>query len=209
MREVVLVLGVNHVVMNVASAVVSIETICVLHKVTYTVSFFKQNEFIVNETWTNVLSYLCPYALFTQVFWIWFVGVLLLFLIGTLLPDIDSKKSLFGRIVHIPVKHRTWTHTIWFPVLIFVGSIWYSPLFYLGAGYILHLFWDSLSAGGVCYFYPISRYRTYGSNGAFVKCKHNVKLYHTGKSSEIVVVSVFLLITVVISAVTVFYLTQA
>ena len=46
-----------------------------------------------------------------------------LLMLGTLLPDIDSKKSILGRFFHLPVKHRTWTHSIW-PLI---------PLYFLGS----------------------------------------------------------------------------
>ena len=32
------------------------------------------------------------------------------YFLGTLLPDIDNPNSLLGRIIHVPVEHRTWFH---------------------------------------------------------------------------------------------------
>lgn len=120
-----------------------------------------------------------------------------LFLLGTLLPDIDSKTSTLGRWIHIPVGHRTWTHTIWACVLLFLPCIWQKIFIWLFLGYVLHLFWDSFSRAGVCWFYPISQYRSYGN--AKVKRLHMLKLYRTGSTSEFVVVAVLIVATVLVT----------
>ena len=52
-----------------------------------------------------------------------------------------------------------------------------------GLGYVLHLFWDSFSKAGICWFYPISNYRRY-PNGAFVKRGRHLTLYSVGNASE-------------------------
>lgn len=116
----------------------------------------------------------------------------LLFLFGTLLPDIDSPDSLIGRFVYIPIEHRTWTHTIWFVAVFFVGGYHIIWFVWIGLGYLFHLFWDNLSVCGVCFFYPFSNYIKY-DNGAKIK-KNHVGFYHTGEQSEnnIVILSVFL-----------------
>lgn len=117
-----------------------------------------------------------------------FVGMAL-FWFGTLLPDIDSDKSMLGRYFHLPVEHRTWTHAIWF-VLMLGALSWFVPIFWwLTAGYFVHLFWDSLSRGGVCWFYPFSHYMRF-SSGAKVKRGHTWKLYGVGDVSETFVVAV-------------------
>ena len=125
------------------------------------------------------------------------LACVLLFYLGTLLPDIDSEHSILGRFLHLPLGHRTWTHAIYIPVVLFVGCIWYPILFWLGFVYLLHLFWDSISYCGVCFFYPFSKYRNYNS-GAKVKEHHTLKLYRAGKTSEYVVVAVILTLTVVL-----------
>lgn len=134
---------------------------------------------------------------------VWYVGCVLLFIIGTWLPDIDNKNSILGRFIHLPIEHRTWTHTIWVLILIFGISIWYRMLFWLGFGYFLHLCWDSISYGGVCWFYPISQYMTY-PNGAKIKKKHIFKIYRAGKASEYVLIGVLATITVIIVAFTLY-----
>lgn len=114
------------------------------------------------------------------------IAAILLFYLGTLLPDIDSKDSMLGRFVHLPLEHRTWTHTLWFVILLTI-LVYYVPImWWLWWGYVLHLFWDSFSKAGICWLYPISRYKTY-PGGAKVKRGHNLKLYGTGDVSETVV----------------------
>lgn len=128
---------------------------------------------------------------------LWWVLALGLYIAGSLLPDCDTKTSMLGRFVHLPFEHRTWTHTVWFllPSIVFM---WFFPIgFYLFAGIFLHLLLDAISYGGVCWFYPLSKYREY-NGGAKVKAKHWCKIYRTGQTSEAVVDAVF-----VISAATV------
>ena len=115
------------------------------------------------------------------------------FLFGILFPDVDSKKSVLGRVLYLPVKHRTITHSVW-PLLLFgYLSIWtpYAAVFCLGM--FFHLLEDSLSAAGICWFWPFVRYKEY-SSGAFVAPGHQVRLYHTGRASESIlsVVLIFL-----------------
>jgi membrane-bound metal-dependent hydrolase YbcI (DUF457 family) len=128
---------------------------------------------------------------------LWLAAAVILFLIGTLLPDIDSPKSIISKLLHfhLPIEHRTWTHTIWVVIAIAVGSIFFRPLMFLGFGYTLHLFWDSLSAAGCCWFYPFEKYKSFGSN-AKVKEKHILKLYHTGKAGEYVLLGIIITLTV-------------
>lgn len=104
-----------------------------------------------------------------------------LFLIGTLLPDIDLPHSLLGRFMpwgirwaklrgggaQSPLAHRGWTHTLW-AILITIGiGIWIQPVgWWLVAGVVTHIFLDSFSAAGWVWYYPLlpSRWRvaTYG-----------------------------------------------
>lgn len=97
----------------------------------------------------------------------------LLFYVGTLLPDIDTPESMICRKLHfyLPVKHRTWTHTIWAVVILGLSALVWKPLWALWLGYTLHLFWDSFSVSGCQWIYPI-------------KTKHFVKLYQTSGFSE-------------------------
>lgn len=119
-----------------------------------------------------------------------------LLLLGSVLPDIDSKNSILGRYVHLPVEHHTWTHAVYIPAILAFFVLWYHSLFWLLAGYMTHLFWDSLSAQGVCWFYKIlSDYREYPS-GAKVKRGHRLKLYKTGKTSEYVLLGILVTLSV-------------
>lgn len=123
---------------------------------------------------------------------------LLLFYFGTLLPDCDSKNSMLGKIMHIPVEHRTITHAVWIPIGLFVLSIMYRPLLCLVLGYMLHLLWDNLSKCGVCYFWPVSKYKYFGNSGAKIKKKHIFYLYRTCSSSEYVLLSILVMITIIL-----------
>ena len=140
-----------------------------------------------------------------SVFSVWkglyFLLLYAVFVIGSLFPDIDSHKSALGRYIYLPVSHRTWTHSfisvlLLFPLL-FAGFI--GIFFFLG--YVLHLLADSVSAGGICWFYPLVRFREY-SSGAKVAPGHRIKLYHTGKLSEKWFVFFILLMVCFISFVT-------
>lgn len=126
-----------------------------------------------------------PSLLFdTYLFW---VVTFLFFTLGSLLPDIDSDNSLLGRYVRIGVQHRTWTHSVWgLPFLCFAG-VYFRPMLWCALGVFLHLFWDSLSVGGNCWFYPFSKYIDY-SSGAHVKQHHWAKLYRVGGLSEQIIV---------------------
>lgn len=121
---------------------------------------------------------------------LYFAAAVVLYFLGTLLPDVDNRNSMFGRLVYIPVGHRTLTHSIWPVIGFFVLSIYFWPAVWLAAGYALHLFWDSFSACGVCWFWPFSRYRVY-PGGAKVKARRVLPgLYHAGETSERVFVTV-------------------
>lgn len=127
---------------------------------------------------------------------VYFVAFIAAFLLGVLLPDIDQEHSALGRYIHIPVRHRTWTHTIWF-VALFAVPAYFLPFFvWIAYGSLLHIFFDSLSRGGICWFYPISKYKTY-EGGAQIKKKHWLWLYRVGDKSEKVFVIIFTILVVV------------
>mgnify|MGYP000104600320 CR=1 FL=1 len=104
----------------------------------------------------------------------WFINVaigLLLFVIGTVLPDIDLTDSLAGRFmpwgtlwnrnrdgvsVFSPIAHRGWTHTLWALIGIGVLTAWVHPLFiWLLAGMITHDLLDAASMAGWIWYYPL------------------------------------------------------
>lgn len=82
------------------------------------------------------------------------------FLLGGLLPDIDSEKSVLGRYMKPlseSIEHRAITHSIWF-ILLFLGISFYFKSVYLYSltlGIILHMVADSFSMLGVRWFYPL------------------------------------------------------
>lgn len=119
----------------------------------------------------------------------------MLFLLGNLLPDIDSEKSMLGRFIYLPVKHHRITHTVWFMLPFLIGGIWLRPLFWIGLGYFCHLFIDSLGRAGNCWLYPLSQYVEYDS-GAFVKKGHVLKLYRTGDITEVIWCCIFALLAI-------------
>lgn len=131
--------------------------------------------------WDTTVQYLFQKPLGPD--WMHMILLSGMYVVGTLLPDIDSRTSLLGRMIYLPVEHRTWTHTLW--VLLFLlPCLFVTPFFAaILAGYALHLIVDSVSYQGVCWLYPLSSYRTF-SNGGKVKQHHWLKLYRCGKVSE-------------------------
>jgi len=165
--------GGSHVATGVATAAVAYDTYLLMSHMPEESVFFKvaekSVEFLTTTSW--------PLFVYMPI-------CLVLFLLGLLLPDIDSPYSALGRIFYIPFKHRTWTHC-WIPLfLCAIGSIWYRMLFWLGMGIFTHMFWDSFSASGVMWFYPL-------------KTKHYCKLYHTSSPSEYVVMTIAVMISII------------
>lgn len=120
---------------------------------------------------------------------------LVLFFIGTLFPDIDNPKSKLGRYIHLPFKHRTWIHAIYLYLIFAVLGWFYHAFAWLFFGVFVHLFWDSFSAMGNCWFYKLlSDYREY-PGGAKVKKGHKLKLYYAGEWSEYVLVFIIVVFT--------------
>lgn len=112
------------------------------------------------------------------------------YLLGLILPDIDHPGSMIGRKLYIPLEHRTWTHC-WLPLfLCCIGSIWYRSLFFLGLGMFIHIVFDSFSASGVMWFYPL-------------KTKHVCVLYHVRTASEYIVAGVWILFSLIVTGFTV------
>lgn len=110
---------------------------------------------------------------------------LILFVLGCLLPDIDTPYSTLGKIICIPIEHRTWTHAIYLPIVLCLIGIKYRFIFWLALGVICHDLCDSVSMSGLNWFYP-------------AKNKHHVfKLYYTSHMSEYVFVFVYAAVFVV------------
>lgn len=81
--------------------------------------------------------------------------------LGSLLPDIDHRKSFLGQIIHLPVKHRTLTHSLFFLFLVSIFVFQYNNS--LGTGLFLgiasHLLLDMFGrkSPGICLFYPFKK----------------------------------------------------
>jgi len=142
-----------------------------------------------NETVVHVgeviKDFFIPKTLTTPVLMILYIvaGVLLIWL-GTIFPDCDQHTSMVGRVIHIPVAHRTWTHAVWIPTMFLIASYWVPILRWFVLGYIEHIWCDSLSVGGICWLYPITRYKQTGS-GRYKR--HLCMFYHTGEITETIV----------------------
>jgi inner membrane protein len=113
--------------------------------------------------------------------------------IGAILPDIDESKSYIGRRLKfvskmlkiLKLKHRTYTHSLFFPFLIlFLGKI--HPIFYfISFGVFMHIIEDFLTNGGVPLFYP------------FIKQRFSANMFITGGKGEYIF-TLFILLSVTI-----------
>lgn len=118
------------------------------------------------------------------------VAVLLLAL-GTLAPDLDSKHSMLGRWLPVPVPgpHRGLLHTDWALIALFVVAV-FPPTrlaVWLWLGAWLHCAMDGLSASGRARFYPLSRYRLVRLPSGEVsvgETGRHVVLYQAGTTGE-------------------------
>lgn len=183
--------GKSHIVSNICTVAIGCELI-------YFAQIAGNPLTTVGNTLSNALSYVFINPDFKG-FWA-FAVYFYLFLMGTLLPDIDNEKSILGKHWHIKMEHRTWTHTVWFLSPLALLSIKFVFARWLALGYFLHLFWDSLSVGGICWFYPISQYKYFGTSGAKIKKNHKIYLYRVGKKSEAVLVTILVVISVLLLA---------
>lgn len=120
------------------------------------------------------------------------VTALVLFLVGNLLPDIDSKDSKLGQLFHIPGPHHGITHTDWFLAALLLVSI-PGPtrvLIWLWLGALLHCLLDGLSAAGRVRFYPFARHKLislpHGGGVCVMATGKRVVLYRVGELSEMV-----------------------
>ena len=109
-------------------------------------------------------------------------------LIATFIPDVDSRYSNLGRkkinrVLQFFTKHRGITHSFVFLILVTLGILFFSPVVALGffLGYSLHLLADSFTKEGITPFYPISNIK---SNGKI----------STGGKSEMIVLILFILL---------------
>jgi membrane-bound metal-dependent hydrolase YbcI (DUF457 family) len=90
-------------------------------------------------------------------------------LISTFIPDIDSRYSIVGRkrinrILQFFTKHRGITHSFVFLIAITLILLYILPVVALGffVGYGLHLFADSFTLNGITPFHPFSKMKSEG-----------------------------------------------
>lgn len=171
--------GNSHMAMGVATGVIVSDTVFLAMKYESTPSFLKNCAEAVFNFLIPADAGVLPIYLFVPV-------AILLYLLGTLFPDIDTPYSTLGKIIHLPIGHRTWTHAIWLPLALCIGGIWYRLLFWFGLGMFVHDFCDSFSASGLHWFYPIK-----------IKDNPHIKLYHTSQPSEYITVGVTWTVTVI------------
>ena len=108
-------------------------------------------------------------------------------LISTFIPDIDSKFSAFGknkslRVLQFFIRHRGLFHSFSFLIIITLFFALFFPIvalpFFLGYG--LHLFADSFTITGIRPFYPCKK-------------KSKGKIRTGGKSETIVFLAFFII----------------
>lgn len=117
-----------------------------------------------------------------------------IFWLGTLLPDIDSKKSTLGRYIHVPGPHRGLTHSNWVLMLLAVLA-WFDPTqltWWLLAGVATHHATDSWSAAGRVGFFPLGKHRIItfpDGTPCVVTTKRHRGLYKSGDGREALVMA--------------------
>jgi len=122
--------------------------------------------------------------------WAYLAAAAALFVLGTLLPDIDSGKSILGRRMALPLgPHRGITHTDWALALLLVASL-PGPtraLAFLWLGAVTHCELDGWSTAGRARLWPLGRHRTIiGPDGepCVVRPSPRALHYRTGGTAE-------------------------
>ena len=101
-----------------------------------------------------------------------FFGILWCVL-GAVFPDTDHHNSLAGKLLPLhkikSLKHRTYTHSLFLAPFFFMVDFW------LGIGFISHVFLDLLTPSGVYFLYP------------FYEEKVNISYIRVGGDEEFVI----------------------
>lgn len=120
------------------------------------------------------------------------------YIIGVLFPDVDNPNSILGKVIYVPVEHRTWIHAIYLYTASFIAGMIIHPAFlWFTFGVFIHLFWDSFSKMGNCWFYKLlSDYKRYPGDAKIKKGNHLV-LYKAGEWTEYLVTFIVVALTVV------------
>lgn len=113
---------------------------------------------------------------------------------GCLLPDIDQPGSLMGRYVHVEAEHRTWTHSIYPLLALFIMGAAQRPFLWAALGVLAHLLMDSFSKCGVCWFHCFDGYRKYGSGAKVRKGWHPV--FYTNDVSAWIFCTVLVMLSI-------------
>ncbi len=113
---------------------------------------------------------------------------------GCLLPDIDQPGSLMGRYVHVEAEHRTWTHSIYPLLALFIMGAAQRPFLWAAFGALAHLLMDSFSKCGVCWFHCFDGYRKYGSGAKVRKGWHPV--FYTNDVSAWIFCTVLVMLSI-------------
>lgn len=134
--------------------------------------------------------------------WWWVAGALVLFYLGSLLPDVDNKSSILGR--YFPRgwlgPHRGISHTDWLLaglLLVSVPQVSRIMIFcWLGA--VLHAELDAWSVAGRARFWPLGAHKTISQGNPPQPCvvvkTPRRPAYRTGQVSEYVTLSVCVVI---------------
>lgn len=108
-------------------------------------------------------------------------------LVSTIIPDIDSRFSMIGqktiaRILQFFTKHRGIIHSYTLLLIVTIISALFVPVlalpFFLGYG--MHLFADSFNISGIRPFYPLKR-KAYGK-------------FRTGGKTEVGILILFIIL---------------
>ncbi|MBC6388174.1 metal-dependent hydrolase [Lactobacillus kunkeei] len=119
--------------------------------------------------------------------------------IGSQLPDIDQRQTRINKKTGIETSmftlwgHRTWSHSIWIPALLFILArySYNSPMlngisvygykvmgyfyFTLALGYFLHELLDAFSVEGIRWLYPLGDRKIIRKKGIFRYKVHSMK----------------------------------
>lgn len=155
--------------------------------------FLIQGLDVVMERFEIKLQLSLPWNIYLPMFPIF----LAVYFVGILFPDVDNPNSILGRIIHIPVEHRTWIHAVYLYIATGIAGIFIHPAFlWFTLGVFVHLFWDNFSKMGNCWFYKLlSDYREY-PNGAKIKKGNHLVLYKAGEWTEYLVTFIVVMLTI-------------
>lgn len=135
----------------------------------------------------------------------YFVAAAALLLLGSLLPDIDSPRSMLGRHVPFPGPHHGIMHTDWLLLALFGVSFWppVRIVAWLSLGAWIHCELDGFSKAGRVRLYPLGAHKRirFSDGGECVVPRGFRKgLYRVGTSSETLVLVAVVAMSAVIGS---------